>query len=137
MLALGLSLAGVAVVTTPASSSMCADSAQALDAMRETAVTQAILEENGYLAPGDYRKGESDASTRAALRTFQARHGLAPTGAMDHDTMTQLSSHRETTDRDDTVALVLKGVRFEPDTAHLTLGSRDAGPPGEVSRLVA
>lgn len=133
-LALGLSLAGAAAVATSASSGICAENDQVRGSARETADAQAILVQAGYLAPGDYRKGENDASTRAALRNFQSRHGLAPTGAMDYETMTQLSSHAGTTDRDDDLladatapgGLVLPGVRFAPDTAHLTPGARVA-----------
>jgi len=44
---------------------------------------------------------------------------------MNYETMTQLSSHAEVIDHDGNVSgFILQGVRFDPGTAHLTLGSR-------------
>ncbi len=134
MLALGLCLAGAAFVATPASVNLSADNSQALDSPHDISQAQAILQHAGYLATGDYRKGETDATTARALRTFQTAHGVLSTGTLDYETMTQLLSHAGTGDSDreprqaslfeGRKQLVLEGVEFDTDTAHLRLRSR-------------
>jgi len=54
---------------------------------------QTILEQNDYLAPGSFRKGELDRTTIAAITEFQRTHVLGQTGALDYDTMAFLWSH--------------------------------------------
>jgi outer membrane protein OmpA-like peptidoglycan-associated protein len=100
MIALGLGLAGATAIATPASVTTCSDSGRVDGSSREISEVQAILQHAGYLDPGDYRKGEDDASTRLAVRIFQSNHGLAPTGTVDYETMTQLLSHAGTIDGD-------------------------------------
>jgi outer membrane protein OmpA-like peptidoglycan-associated protein len=99
-IALGLSLMGIALSATPASASSGAGHVRADCSSQETSEVQAILERAGYLAPDEYQAGENDATTQAALRSFQSHHRLAPTGAINYETMAQLSSHAGTDDRD-------------------------------------
>lgn len=100
MLAMGLCLAGAAIVATPASVNPSADNSQVYGSSQDISEAQAILQHAGYLAPGIYRKGEADDSTVRALRTFQAAHGLLSTGSIDYETRTQLLSHAGTVDSD-------------------------------------
>jgi outer membrane protein OmpA-like peptidoglycan-associated protein len=55
---------------------------------------QAILEQNRYLAPGSYDKGELDQPTISAISRFQAAHTLSQTGLLNFDTTAELWSHR-------------------------------------------
>lgn len=122
VMALGLCAALAAMIATPASG-RSRDTADPLrGSPQEIAQIQAILVHAGYLAPGDYRKGENDASTRAALQSFQSHHGLPPTGSVDSETMTQLTSHAGASGSAERV--VLKGVTFDSGTAILTPESR-------------
>jgi outer membrane protein OmpA-like peptidoglycan-associated protein len=98
-IALGLSLMGALSATT-ASASPGAGQVRADCSSQEISEVQAILERAGYLAPDQYATGENDEMTQAAIRSFQAHHRLPPTGSVDYETMTQLSSHAGTSDRD-------------------------------------
>src|SRR5580765_2224096 len=100
MIAIGLGLTAVMVVATPASTTYCADRGIDRSSTQDISEVQAILEHAGYLESGDYQKGENDAPTRLALRTFQSDHGHAPTGTVDYETMTQLLSHAGAVDSD-------------------------------------
>ena len=64
-----------------------------LTAGETIAEAQAILLADGYLSPGAYREGVRDDATRHALRAFQSDHGLPPTGFLDWETMSKLTSH--------------------------------------------
>ena len=100
MIAMGLGLTGATAIATPASVATCSEGDRVDGSSNEISEVQAILQQEGYLDPGDYRKGEDDASTRLAVRIFQSNHGLAPTGTVDYETMTQLLSHAGTVDSD-------------------------------------
>lgn len=100
MLVIGLFVAGIASVATPAAINVSADNGQVYDSSQDISEAQAILQYAGYLAPGTYREGEADTSTARALRTFQTAHGLPATGSIDYETTTQLLSHTEVFDRD-------------------------------------
>jgi outer membrane protein OmpA-like peptidoglycan-associated protein len=54
---------------------------------------QTILEQNDYLAPGSYDKGELDGATIDAITEFQGAHTVRKTGALNYDTMIVLWSH--------------------------------------------
>jgi outer membrane protein OmpA-like peptidoglycan-associated protein len=94
---------------------------------------QTILEQNDYLAPGRYNKGELDRATIAAITEFQGAHTVRKTGALNFDTMTVLWSHAKApraavataaplfADRN---ALILRGIRFDIDKATLRPESR-------------
>jgi len=134
MLAMGLALAGTPLAANTAPVNLSADNSQVHDSSQDIAEAQAILQHAGYLAPGDYRNGEADRSTVLALRNFQTAHTLRTTGAIDYETTTQLLSHAGThrggTQRaslfEGRKRLVLQGVTFDTDTAHLKPGSRVA-----------
>jgi len=100
MLALGVCLAAGAIVATPASVSLSSDNNRIYGTSQDISEAQAILQHAGYLAPGDYRKGEADDPTVQALRSFQTAHGLMSTGAIDYETRTQLLGHAGTVDSD-------------------------------------
>jgi outer membrane protein OmpA-like peptidoglycan-associated protein len=100
LLAMGLCLAGAAVVVTPASVNLSSDNSQVYGSSQDISEAQSILQHAGYLAPGDYRKGEAGRSTVLALRNFQTAHGLLPTGSLDYETTTQLLSHAGIVDSD-------------------------------------
>ena len=100
MLALSLCLGGTAIVATPASGNLAAGNHEVYGSSQDIREAQAILQNAGYLAPGDYRKGEADATTVRALQAFQTAHNLPPTGSIDYETRTQLLSHGETADND-------------------------------------
>jgi peptidoglycan hydrolase-like protein with peptidoglycan-binding domain len=51
---------------------------------------QRALESLGRLERGQYSPGEYDATTRWAIRTYQQRYGLVPTGSFDFDTFAML-----------------------------------------------
>jgi outer membrane protein OmpA-like peptidoglycan-associated protein len=133
--ATGLGLTGIAMLLIAASVSLGADRCPVEGASQGIRDVQTILQRAGYLAPGDYCEGENDAATQAALRSFQTHHHLSPTGSVDYETMTQLSSHAGTIDREGAAAtrasllrggrgLAPEGITFDSGTAHLTLGSR-------------
>jgi outer membrane protein OmpA-like peptidoglycan-associated protein len=115
---------------------MGADQGQ-IQSLQDMSEVQAILQHAGYLEPGGYRKGENDDATQQAVQSFESNHGLSPTGSVDYETMTQLLGHQGTNDQDRVAdrtyraplfghkrSLVLEGVTFDNDTAHLTLRSR-------------
>jgi outer membrane protein OmpA-like peptidoglycan-associated protein len=54
---------------------------------------QTILEQNRYLAPGSYHRGELDQTTINAIVRFQGAHTLSETGALNFDTTALLGSH--------------------------------------------
>jgi hypothetical protein len=54
---------------------------------------QDILVKDRLLDPGSFTRGERDRATIEALRRFQQRHYLRPTGLIDPETMGVLSSH--------------------------------------------
>ena len=54
---------------------------------------QRILEQNQYLEPGSYRRGEMDRTTLSAIAHFQVAHTLRQTGALDFETAALLWSH--------------------------------------------
>jgi outer membrane protein OmpA-like peptidoglycan-associated protein len=54
---------------------------------------QAILVQDGELAPGSFRPGILDEPTADALRVFQCMHRLPATGLLDYETMALLTSH--------------------------------------------
>jgi len=54
---------------------------------------QTILEQNRYLAPGCYHKGELDQPTTSAIVRFQGAHTLSQTGMLNFDTTAELWSH--------------------------------------------
>jgi outer membrane protein OmpA-like peptidoglycan-associated protein len=54
---------------------------------------QTILEQNDYLAPGSYDRGEMDQATISAILHFQSAHALRPTGDLNYDTTASLWSH--------------------------------------------
>jgi outer membrane protein OmpA-like peptidoglycan-associated protein len=54
---------------------------------------QTILEQNQYLAPGSYEKGELDQTTIGAIVHFQGAHTLRKTGALNFETTALLCSH--------------------------------------------
>ncbi len=56
---------------------------------------QTILEQNNYLAPGSYHRGELDSSTIGAITNFQGAHTVRKTGVLNFDTMTLLWSHAQ------------------------------------------
>jgi len=99
-IALGLSLMGIALSATTASANSGAGQVRADCSSQEISEVQAILERAGYLAPDEYQAGENDATTQAALRSFQSHHRLVPTGSVNYETLAQLSSHAGTNDRD-------------------------------------
>jgi len=75
---------------------------------------QAILVQDGELAPGSFRPGILDDPTADALRAFQCLHGLLKTGLLDYETMALLTSHYVPGDADgDSVTDVLDHC---PDT---------------------
>jgi outer membrane protein OmpA-like peptidoglycan-associated protein len=94
---------------------------------------QTILEQNDYLAPGRYNKGQLDRATIDAITEFQGAHTVRQTGALNYDTMVVLWSHAKTprvavataaplfADRN---ALILRGVKFDIDKATLRPESR-------------
>jgi outer membrane protein OmpA-like peptidoglycan-associated protein len=101
MIAMGLGLAGATAIAAPATGiATCSDNGRVDGSSRDISEVQAILEQAGYLPAGDYRKGDNDAATRLALRSFQSNHGLPPSGSVDYETMTQLLSHARTIDSD-------------------------------------
>jgi outer membrane protein OmpA-like peptidoglycan-associated protein len=100
MLALGLGLAALSMGAISASASSYSDRGYDHSDSQGISEVQAILQHAGYLDPGEYQKGENDASTQLAVRTFQSNHGLPPTGSVDYETMTQLLSHAGTIDSD-------------------------------------
>jgi outer membrane protein OmpA-like peptidoglycan-associated protein len=132
-LALALCLAGAGVSVAPAFADMSGDEDRMCESSMSISEAQAILQHAGYLAPDGYAQGEADLATVAAVRSFQRAHTLLPTGALDYETMTQLWSHSDGTDSARTAArfawtndgqpAVLEGVRFDTDTARLTLDS--------------
>jgi outer membrane protein OmpA-like peptidoglycan-associated protein len=134
--ATGLGLTGAAMLLITSSVSLGADHCPVGSASQRICDVQTILQRAGYLAPGDYRGGEDDAATRTALRSFQTHHHLSPTGSVDYETMTQISSHAGTLDREGAAAttrasllqggrsLAPEGITFDSGTAHLTPGSR-------------
>jgi len=133
MLAMGLCLAGAAMVAIPAAANPSTSNSQIYGSSQDISEAQAILQHAGYLAPGIYRKGEAGDSTVQALQAFQTAHALLATGSIDYETRTQLLSHTGTVDSDAThrstlfegrKRLVLEGVTFDTDTAYLKSGSR-------------
>lgn len=54
---------------------------------------QAVLVQDGQLAPGSFRVGVLDNPTAVALRVFQREHGLQETGTVDYETAALLTSH--------------------------------------------
>ncbi len=94
---------------------------------------QAILQQNHYLAPGSYRKGELDRTTVGAITEFQRVHTVRKTGVLNFDTMTLLWSHGNGQQVavasaaplfPDRNALILRGVKFDIDKATLRPESR-------------
>ena len=89
---------------------------------------QSILEQNDYLAPGSYRRGELDRMTIDAITEFQGAHTARRTGGLDFDTTALLWSHARGpqfavataaplfADRN---ALILRGIKFDIDKATL------------------
>ena len=67
---------------------------------REIEKAQAILVQDGELAPGSFQKGVLDEPTARALREFQDVHRLRRTGLVDYETMALLTSHFVAGDRD-------------------------------------
>jgi outer membrane protein OmpA-like peptidoglycan-associated protein len=128
ILAVGLCLAGAAIVATRASVNPSADNSQVHISSLDISEAQGILQHEGYLAPGGYRKGEADEATVVALRNFQADHTLRLTGAIDYETTTQLLSHQGMPVAEPLFGgrarLILEGVQFDTDTAHLKSSSR-------------
>jgi len=57
---------------------------------------QTILEQNDYLAPGSYHRGELDPTTSGAITEFQSAHTVRKTGVLNFDTMVLLWSHAMT-----------------------------------------
>ena len=100
LFAAGLCLLGVTAIASTTSVNTRAGNARFGGDSRDLAEAQAILLHAGYLAPGDYRKGENDEPTRTAVRNFQSHHGIVPTGSIDYETMTQIASHAGTMDGD-------------------------------------
>jgi len=100
MLAMGLCLAGAAIVATPASVNLSADNNRDHGSSLDISEAQAILRHAGYLAPGVYRNGEANDATVLALQSFQTAHGLVATGTINYETTTQLLSHAGTVDSD-------------------------------------
>lgn len=100
MLAMGLFIAGAAIVAIPASINLSADNSRDHGSSLDISEAQGILQNAGYLAPGSYRRGEADGPTVLALQSFQTAHGLLPTGSIDFETTTQLLSHAGTADSD-------------------------------------
>jgi len=66
-----------------------------LTAGETIAEAQAILLADGYLSRGAYREGVRDDATRRALKAFQYDHRLPPTGFLDWETMSELTSHEQ------------------------------------------
>jgi len=54
---------------------------------------QMILQDNDYLAPGSYDRGDLDQATISAIVHFQSAHNLRPTGELNRDTTAYLWSH--------------------------------------------
>jgi len=131
--ALGLGVAAAAMIATAVSPTLATATGPTFSTAQDIAEAQAILQFAGYLAPGDYRKGEADDATVRALRSFQAAHNHQPTGLIDYDTRTQLLSHAGPFDGqaeyrsslfEGRTRLVLEGVEFDSGTARLKLASR-------------
>ncbi len=54
---------------------------------------QRILQQNRYLAPGSYHKGELDNTTISAITRFQGAHDQRQTGGLNFETTALLWSH--------------------------------------------
>ena len=67
---------------------------------KEIKEAQAILVQDGQLAPGSFRAGVLDNPTAGALRSFLRQHGLRDTGTVDYETMELLTSHFDPGDDD-------------------------------------
>jgi outer membrane protein OmpA-like peptidoglycan-associated protein len=67
---------------------------------RDIEQAQAILVQDGELAPGSYTQGQLDEATASALRLFQSRHALNTSGLLDDETMALLLSHWQPNDAD-------------------------------------
>jgi outer membrane protein OmpA-like peptidoglycan-associated protein len=66
----------------------------------EIGKAQAILVQDGELAPDSFQVGVLDEPTAQALKSFQSRHGLRETGVVDYETMALLTSHDQPGDAD-------------------------------------
>ena len=55
---------------------------------------QDFLQRFGYLEPQMFNDGQIDDATATALAQYQARHGLAASGAFDEQTKQQMTTHR-------------------------------------------
>ncbi len=87
---------------------------------------QRALERLGRLERGRYSPGEYDETTRWAIRTYQRRYGLVPTGSFDFDTFAMLPID-ERPDADD------DGVPDAEDRCPST--PKEAGPKKDWVRV--
>ena len=92
---------------------------------------QMILEQNRYLVPGSYHKGEMDSATGAAIGRFQSLHNLRQTGALNTDTSALLWSHATTPQTDVAVTVVtspnyvyLPAIVYRPGSEQLFVEQR-------------
>ncbi|MCZ6697156.1 MAG: peptidoglycan-binding domain-containing protein [Acidobacteria bacterium] len=85
---------------------------------------QGILVADQILRPGSFEPGDRDRATIAALRTFQRRHYLRPTGLIDPETMGVLTSHGMTR------------IAAVPGEAKLEIAER-METPGEAAETIA
>ena len=88
---------------------------------------QSMLEKDGYLKPGSYRRGERDEATARAIREYQRAHFLRPSGFLDTDTMAMLTPHARPGD-----AAKSAPPRKMPETGAVPPGE---AAPGEARRF--
>jgi outer membrane protein OmpA-like peptidoglycan-associated protein len=85
-------MAGIALAA-PAAAGHLFDTDGVYTSPQEIKQAQAILVQDGELAPGSFQPGVLDQPTVKALREFQCMHRLGKTGVLDYETMALLTSH--------------------------------------------
>ena len=88
-----MGLMAVMALAAPAAAGPSFDSDRVYTSPQEIKQAQAILVQDGELAPGSFRPGILDHPTAHALCAFQCQHGLLKTGLLDYETMALLTSH--------------------------------------------
>ena len=100
----------------------------------EVRAAQSALQSDHLLKPGYYTPGIMDQRTVDAVREFQRDHSIPQSGSLDHETMSQLTSHGQgmviAGPAETTSGTPVAARRRSDATSSATAGAPTASPAG-------